>query len=75
MKEDFTDDEVWLYVVETKVIQRFFNDLTISEKIAVLSTKYNGVCGTKKREEILEELHVLNGDGNIMSTRLPRAGS
>ena len=49
-------------MVETNVIQRSFNDLSISERITVLSARYDKVCGTKKREEILEELHVLNGD-------------
>ena len=63
VKEDLTDEEAWVYVVETNVIQRSFNDMSVSERIAVLSTRYDKVCGTKKREEILEELHVLNGDG------------
>lgn len=45
------------------MIQHSFNDLSVSERIAVLSTRYDKVCGTKKREEITEELHVLNGDG------------
>lgn len=63
VKEDLTDEEAWVYVIETNVIQRSFNDLTVTEKIAVLSTRYDKVCGTKKREEILEELHALNGDG------------
>lgn len=63
VKEGLTDEEAWVYVVETNVIQRSFADLTISERIAVLSTRYDKVCGTKKREEILEELRVLNGDG------------
>ena len=36
VKEDLTDDEAWIYVVETNVIQRSFSDLTISERIAVL---------------------------------------
>ncbi|MCI6552011.1 MAG: hypothetical protein MR430_00475 [Lachnospiraceae bacterium] len=44
IKEDLTDDEAWIYVVETNVIQRSFSDLTISERIAVLSTRYNEVC-------------------------------
>ncbi len=63
MKEDLTDEEAWVYVVETNVIQRFFNDLSVSERIAVLATRYDKVCGTKKREEIMEELHRLSGDG------------
>ncbi len=63
VKEDLSDEEAWVYVVETNVIQRSFNDLSISERIAVLSTRYDKVCGTKKRDEILQELHLLNGDG------------
>lgn len=63
VKEGLTDEEAWVYVVETNVIQRSFNDLSVSERIAVLSARYDKVCGTKKREEILKELHALNGDG------------
>ncbi|MST69745.1 ParB/RepB/Spo0J family partition protein [Mogibacterium kristiansenii] len=62
VKENLSDEEAWIYVVETNVIQRSFNDLSISERITVLSARYDKVCGTKKREEILEELHALNGD-------------
>ena len=63
VKEDITDEEAWVYVVETNVMQRSFNDLSVTERIAVLATRYDKVCGTKKREEIMEELHRLNGDG------------
>lgn len=59
MKEELTEEEAWVYVVETNVMQRSFNDLSVTERIAVLSTRYDKVCGTKKREEILEELHRL----------------
>ena len=45
------------------MIQRSFSDLTITERIAVLAARYDKVCGTKKREEIIEELHRLNGAG------------
>ena len=63
VKEGLTEEEAWVYVVETNVIQRSFNDLSVSERVAVLAARYDKVCGTKKREEILEELHTLNGDG------------
>ena len=63
VKEDLSDEEAWIYVVETNVIQRSFNDLSISERITVLSARYDKVCGTKKRDEILRELHQLNEDG------------
>ena len=61
IKEGLTEEEAWVYVVETNVIQRSFNDLSISERITVLSARYDKVCGTKKREEILKELHMLSG--------------
>ena len=63
VKEDLTDEEAWVYVLETNVIQRSFSDLTITERIAVLAARYDKVCGTKKREEIIEELHRLNDTG------------
>lgn len=63
IKENLSEEEALVYVVETNVIQRSFSDLSVSERIAVLSTRYDRVCGTKKREEIMKELHLLNGDG------------
>lgn len=63
VKENLTDEEAWVYVLETNVIQRSFSDLTITERIAVLAARYDKVCGTKKREEIIEELHRLNDTG------------
>ena len=63
VKEDLTDEEAWVYVLETNVIQRAFSDLSITERIAVLAARYDKVCGTKKREEIIEELRRLNGAG------------
>ena len=63
VKEDLTDEEAWVYVLETNVIQRSFSDLTVTERIAVLAARYDKVCGTKKREEIIEELHRLTGAG------------
>ena len=63
VKEELTDEEAWVYVLETNVIQRSFSDLTVTERIAVLAARYDKVCGTKKREEIIEELHRLTGAG------------
>ena len=64
VKEKLSDDEAWVYVVETNVMQRAFSDLLISERITVLSERYNKICGTKKREEILAELKALEGGGH-----------
>lgn len=63
VKENLPDAEAYVYVIETNMLQRSFNDLSVSERIAVLAERYDKVCGTKKREEILEELQALNGGG------------
>lgn len=63
VKEGLPDAEAYVYVIETNMLQRSFNDMSISERIAVLAERYDKVCGTKKRAEILEELQALNGDG------------
>jgi ParB family chromosome partitioning protein len=63
VKENLSEAEAWVYVVETNVMQRAFSDLSISERITVLAARYDKVCGTKKREEILEELQRISGDG------------
>lgn len=52
-----------MYVIETNMLQRSFNDLSVSERIAVLAERYDKTCGTKKREDILAELQALNGGG------------
>ena len=63
VKAGLPDAEAYVYVIETNRLQRSFNDLSVSERIAVLAERYDKVCGTKKREEILEELQALNGGG------------
>ncbi len=55
VKEGLPDAEAYVYVIETNMLQRSFNDLSVSERIAVLAERYDKVCGTKKREEILAE--------------------
>ena len=63
VKAGLPDAEAYVYVIETNMLQRSFNDLSVSERIAVLAERYDKVCGTKKREEILAELQALNGGG------------
>ena len=63
VKEGLPDAEAYVYLIETNMLQRSFNELSVSERIAVLAERYDKVCGMKKREEILEELQALNGGG------------
>ena len=60
VKKNLTDEEAYIYVIETNVIQRSFAELLPSEKAAVMSEHYQRICGTMKRDEILHELHLLN---------------
>ena len=61
VKEGLTEEEAYVYVIETNVIQRSFADLVPSEKAAVLSARYEKVCGALKRDEIVAELQALSG--------------
>ena len=56
VKEDLTDEEAYVYVIETNVIQRSFTDLAPSEKATVLSARYEKVISQGKRNDILREI-------------------
>ena len=61
IKKGLTEEEAYIYVIETNVLQRSFAELLPSEKAAVMAEQYEKVCGTMKREEIVRELEVLSG--------------
>lgn len=63
VKEDLPDTEAYVHVIETNVMRLFFSDFSVPEKISVLAERYDKVCSTKKREEILAELQQLNDSG------------
>lgn len=55
------DEEAYVYVIETNLMQRSFNDLMPSEKAAVMAAHYDKVCCQGKRNDIIRELELLNG--------------
>jgi ParB family chromosome partitioning protein len=59
VKENLPDDEAYVYVIETNLMQRSFTDLSISEKAAVLVERYDKVLYQRKRDEIITELKEL----------------
>ncbi|MEH2956548.1 ParB N-terminal domain-containing protein [Candidatus Merdisoma sp. JLR.KK006] len=61
VKTDLTEEEAYVYVIETNVIQRGFAELLPSEKAAVLAERYEKVSNQGKRNDILEEIARLNG--------------
>lgn len=61
VKSDLTEQEAYVYVIETNVIQRGFAELLPSEKAAVLAERYEKVISQGKRNDILQEIAKLNG--------------
>lgn len=61
IKENLTEREAYVYVIETNLMQRSFTDLLPSEKAAVLAERYEKVMCQGKRNDILEEIASLNG--------------
>ena len=41
VKDNLPDDEAYVYVIETNLMQRSFTDLSVSEKAAVLAERYD----------------------------------
>lgn len=56
VKDNLTDREAWIYVIETNVIQRSFAELLPSEKAAVLALRYSKVISQGKRNDIIAEI-------------------
>lgn len=61
IKENLTEREAYVYVIETNMLQRSFEELLPSEKAAVLAERYEKVMCQGRRNDILEEIAVLNG--------------
>lgn len=61
VKKDLSEEEAYVYVIETNVMQRSFAEILPTEKAAVMAEQYDKVCGTMKRDEILKELEALSG--------------
>lgn len=61
VKDGLFEEEAYVYVIETNLMQRSFTDLLPSEKAAVLAERYEKVMCQGKRNDILEEIARLNG--------------
>ncbi len=56
IKKNLSDDEAWIYVIETNLLQRSFSDMLPSEKAVVLSLMHSKLFSQGKRNDILEEI-------------------
>ena len=57
--DNISDEEAMVYVVETNLMQRSFADMTHSEKAAVIAMHHSKMFSQGKRNDILEQLKVL----------------
>lgn len=61
VKTDLSEEEAYVYVIETNLMQRSFSDLMISEKAAVLKARYEKESCQGRRNDIIEEIARLEG--------------
>ena len=59
VKTDLSDEEAYVYVIETNLLQRSFADLLPSEKAAVLVARYEKVSCQGRRNDIMHEIEML----------------
>ena len=74
VKEGLSDEEAYVYVIETNVLQRSFTDLAPSEKAAVLSARYEKVISQGRRNDILQEIEEIGTCGHDVHKSRSRDG-
>lgn len=59
VKTDLSDEDAYVYVIETNLLQRSFAELLPSEKSAVLVARYEKISSQGKRNDIRQEIEAL----------------
>lgn len=59
VKENLSDEEAEMYVIETNLMQRGINDLSISEQAAVIAMRHSQMFNEDKRAAINRELRAM----------------
>ena len=59
VKTDLSDEDAYVYVIETNLLQRAFAELLPSEKAAVLVARYEKISSQGKRNDIRQEIEAL----------------
>lgn len=62
IKEKLTEEEAQIYVDESNLLQRGFNDLKISEQARIIARRYSEMFSQGKRNDIINEIRALNGE-------------
>lgn len=61
VKTGLSEEEAYVYVIETNLMQRSFSDLLISEKATVLKARYEKESCQGRRNDIIEEIARMEG--------------
>ena len=69
VKENLSDQDAWIYVIETNVLQRSFSEMLPSEKAAVLALRYSKMICQGRRNDIIEELKKLENPDEIRENK------
>ena len=72
VKTDLSEEEAYVYVIETNLMQRSFSDLLISEKAAVLKARYEKGACQGKRNDIVREIARLEGEKKKLESEVLR---
>lgn len=59
IKEGLSEEEAEMYVIESNLMQRGFDNLRISEQAAVIAQRHNEMFSQGKRNDIIRELQML----------------
>ena len=75
MLEGISDDDAWVYVVETNTMQRSFAEMAHSEKAAVITLHHSKMFSQGKRNDILRALELLETPhGDKKNKTVPQFG-
>ena len=69
VKENLSDHDAWIYVIETNVLQRSFSEMLPSENAAVLAMRYSKMICQGRRNDIIEELKRLGNPDEIRENK------
>lgn len=70
IKTDLSEDEAEMYVIESNLMQRGFDNLKISEQAAVIAMRHSQMFSQGKRNDIIRELQLLENPEQETSSPL-----
>ena len=73
IKEGLSPDETEMYVIESNVMQRGFNNLKISEQAEVIAMRYDKMFSQGKRNDIIRELQLIENPDSAEESEQPKS--